>query len=94
MKSLEGLKGGLKPAKLKVLEQVQKEDSYDFNVKADREKFNAVAKGRYENTAEGKQEKLLQAMIDEIKGMRTDQQDKKLVGAAVGRAKNQNEGGL
>jgi len=94
MKSLEGLKAGLKPNKLKLLEQVQKEGSYDFNVPEDREKFNTVARGRYENTAEGKQEKLLQALIDEIKGMRTEQQEKKLVGAAVGRAKNQNEGGL
>jgi hypothetical protein len=94
MKSLEGLKAGLKPNKLKLLEQIQKEGSYDFNVKEDREKFNAVARGRYENTAEGKQEKLLQALIDEIKGMRTEQQEKKLAGAAVGRAKNQNEGGL
>jgi hypothetical protein len=94
LKSLEGLKSGLKPAKQRIYDQMNRDDTYDGNNPADRERFNATFKERFGKTAEGKQEELLKALIDEIKGMRTEQQDKKLVGAAVGRAKNQNEGGL
>jgi hypothetical protein len=83
---LEGLRAGLRPKKLSVLDSVKKEDDYDFNVKADRERFNAVSSERYGKTAEGKQEALLTALIDEIKGMRDDQKDGKHAGVVANRA--------
>jgi hypothetical protein len=87
LRSLEGLKSGLKPAKLKVLEQVQKEGSYDFNKQADREAFNRVAGERYRATAEGKSEQLLESLIAEIKGLREEQKQKAHAGAVIGRAR-------
>ncbi len=87
LRSLEGVKSGLKPAKLKVLEQVQKEGSYDFNKQADREAFNRVAGERYRSTPEGKSEQLLESLIAEIKGLREEQKQKAHAGAVIGRAR-------
>ena len=67
VKSLEGLKAGLRPSKQRIFDQMQREEKYNFNDAGDRERFNATAKERYGKTAEGKQEAVLQALIDEIK---------------------------
>ena len=86
VKSLEGLKAGLKPSKQRIFDQMQREEKYNFNDAGDRERFNATAKERFGKTAEGKQEALLQALIDEIKAMRGDQQQGNHAGNVAARA--------
>lgn len=74
IKSLEGLRSGLKPKRQAIWDQMQREQTFNFNDAADKERFNATAKERYGATAEGKQDALLQALIDEIKATRRDGQ--------------------
>ena len=86
VKSLEGLKVGLKPSKQRIFDQMQREEKYNLNDAGDKERFNATAKERFGKTAEGKQEALLQALIDEIKAMRGDQQQGNHAGNVAARA--------
>lgn len=86
IKSLEALRTGLRPRRQRVWDDLQKEETFDFNKPADKERFNSMAKERYGKTAEGKQEALLTALIDEIKGMRDDQKEGKHAGVVANRA--------
>jgi len=86
VRSLEGLKAGLRPSRQRIFDQMQREEKYNFNDAGDRERFNATARERYGKTAEGKQEALLQALIDEIKALRGDQQQGNHAGNVAARA--------
>lgn len=92
LRSLEGLQAGLKPAKLRVLDQVKSEGDYNFNVAEDRTRFNTIARERFGKTAEGKQEALLQNLIDEMKALRAQEKANVDAGKVAGRAAEGREG--
>lgn len=73
IKNVERLKSGMSDQKDVFRSKFQRAGNYDFNVAADRERFNTGFQKEWSQTEAGNQETLLKLLVDELKAMRADQ---------------------
>lgn len=92
IRAVEGLKGSFDVKKSVARDKYYAGGNFDFKKADDRERFNKGFGDEWSKTTEGKQQQLLQSLIDELKGLRADNKDKAQAGNVAGRRNAQMEG--